>query len=105
MSPCTTGPLLEFLMLNITPALREELTAFMADALCQGDNEFLPPANPYDEPRADWDAERCKKICAGCPVTDECLQWAIVVNPVAGVWGGVNWGDRKERQALRRRMS
>lgn len=46
-------------------------------------------------------AAKAKKICATCPVIDECLQFAIDNNEV-GIWGGTS---RRERVRLMRRAS
>lgn len=40
-----------------------------------------------------------KAICAGCPVTDECLAYAVANDLNHGVYGGLN---AKERSKLRR---
>lgn len=42
---------------------------------------------------------RAKAVCAGCPVSDICLTWAIETNQPDGVWGG---HTAKERRRLRR---
>ena len=39
-------------------------------------------------------------ICAGCPVRDECLEWALETRVRYGVWGGATERDR--RRMLRR---
>jgi WhiB family redox-sensing transcriptional regulator len=39
-----------------------------------------------------------KKICAACPVIEQCLAFALA-NPVKGVWGGLT---KKERNRLKR---
>lgn len=41
-----------------------------------------------------------KRICRGCPVMAECLQWALEHDEQEGVWGGL---DPNERAALRRK--
>jgi WhiB family transcriptional regulator, redox-sensing transcriptional regulator len=41
-----------------------------------------------------------KGICAVCPVTDDCLEFALETNQKAGIWGGTSEEDRK---ALRRK--
>ncbi|MCI0425303.1 MAG: WhiB family transcriptional regulator [Actinobacteria bacterium] len=43
---------------------------------------------------------RAKAVCAGCPVADECLSWALETNQTEGIWGG---HTAKERRSLRRR--
>jgi WhiB family redox-sensing transcriptional regulator len=43
--------------------------------------------------------EQAKAVCRRCPVTDECLQWALETNQDAGVWGGMS---EDERRSLRR---
>jgi WhiB family redox-sensing transcriptional regulator len=44
--------------------------------------------------------EQAKAVCRRCPVTDECLQWALDSGQDAGVWGGMS---EEERRALKRR--
>ena len=41
-----------------------------------------------------------KLVCGRCPVTAECLAWALVSGQDAGVWGGMS---EDERRALKRR--
>ncbi|HZJ47628.1 MAG TPA: WhiB family transcriptional regulator [Acidimicrobiia bacterium] len=56
---------------------------------------FFPPS---DAPQA---AKAAKLICAGCPVRDECLSFAIDTAQSEGVWGGMDAGERRR---LRRRI-
>ena len=44
-------------------------------------------------------AAYAKKVCAGCPVKQECLDYAQAHSIFDGVWGGLTPNDRK---ALRR---
>lgn len=44
-------------------------------------------------------AHRAKAVCAGCPVREECLQYALEHREDEGVWGGLT---RLERRALPR---
>ena len=41
------------------------------------------------------------KVCAGCPVKQACLDYAIETNQTDGVWGGMTGPDRRR---LRRRI-
>ncbi|MFF5360479.1 WhiB family transcriptional regulator [Streptomyces scabiei] len=35
-----------------------------------------------------------KRVCAGCPVRRECLDWALGNGQLAGVWGGMSEEER-----------
>lgn len=41
-----------------------------------------------------------KAVCAGCPVQEACLAFALTTNQDYGVWGGL---DEEERREERRR--
>lgn len=41
-----------------------------------------------------------KAVCSRCPVTEDCLAWALQAGHEQGVWGGQ---DAAERRDLRRR--
>lgn len=43
--------------------------------------------------------EDAKSVCARCPVTDQCLSWALESGQDSGVWGGLG---EDERRALKR---
>ena len=40
------------------------------------------------------------KICRGCPVREECLDWALETRVRYGIWGGTT--ERERRRMLRR---
>ena len=64
-------------------------------ALCaQTDPElFFPPKGD------DGMAKRARAICAMCPITAECLAWALTHREDYGIWGGMS---PKQRRHLRR---
>ncbi|MEV0219613.1 WhiB family transcriptional regulator [Streptomyces sp. NPDC050704] len=35
-----------------------------------------------------------KRICARCPVTGQCLAWALATGQTSGVWGGTGEDER-----------
>lgn len=41
-----------------------------------------------------------KKVCTGCPVRAQCLQWALKHDERHGIWGGLS--DRERRRLKRR---
>lgn len=45
--------------------------------------------------------EQAKRVCGGCPVSLDCLAWAIDTGQDAGIWGGLT---EDERRAVKRRM-
>ncbi|HIV57820.1 MAG TPA: WhiB family transcriptional regulator [Candidatus Stackebrandtia faecavium] len=44
--------------------------------------------------------EQAKSVCQRCPVTEECLKWALESGQDAGIWGGMS---EDERRSLKRR--
>lgn len=41
-------------------------------------------------------ATEAKAVCARCPVTTQCLDYALQRNDQNGVWGGLSVEERKE---------
>ncbi|MDX3853173.1 WhiB family transcriptional regulator [Streptomyces sp. AK02-01A] len=44
--------------------------------------------------------DEAKAVCGRCPVVEQCLDWALRVGQVEGIWGGMT---ESERRATRRR--
>ena len=55
--------------------------------------------------------ETARRICTACPVSDECLEFALATNQEAGIWGGTTEEERRKLrkawlgQAARRRLT
>jgi WhiB family redox-sensing transcriptional regulator len=49
------------------------------------------------------DDRDAKAICAGCPVREECLEYAMRWDQLCGVWGGLS--ERERRQLRRQRRN
>jgi WhiB family redox-sensing transcriptional regulator len=64
----------------------------MRDAEC---SEW--PAVDFFPVRADATGP-AKAICSGCPVRQECLDYALADPSLVGVWSGT---DERERRAMR----
>ncbi|MEZ7005610.1 WhiB family transcriptional regulator [Streptomyces sp. AD55] len=45
--------------------------------------------------------EKARQVCRRCPLTTQCLTWALDVGEHAGVWGGLC--EEERRKLLRRR--
>lgn len=63
-----------------------------------GSTRFFHPAGERGEDREERDAA-AKRVCAGCPVVEACLEHALRTREPFGVWGGKT---EEERQAMRR---
>jgi WhiB family redox-sensing transcriptional regulator len=46
--------------------------------------------------------EHAKQVCSQCPVTRECLDFALATNQDSGIWGGLS---EDERRVIRRRRT
>ncbi|MVO87899.1 WhiB family transcriptional regulator [Streptomyces sp. p1417] len=61
---------------------------WQTDALCaQTDPDLFHPA--VDKP-----VREAKRICAACPVRDDCLAYALARPDIQGIWGGTTARDR-----------
>lgn len=82
-SSCTSTPLLE---------LNRE--SWQADALCPqvGFDLFFVEIG--------GSTREAKRVCAMCPVRDQCLEYALANDERHGIWGGL---AAHERQAILRR--
>jgi WhiB family transcriptional regulator, redox-sensing transcriptional regulator len=46
-------------------------------------------------------ADRAKRVCAGCPVRAVCLDWALTTGQDVGIWGGTVPDERRAMRAQR----
>lgn len=77
------------------PVTEPDERAWMEHAECRG----LDPAMFHPD-RGDMETfRRAVEVCEDCPVRAECLDWALTVPEVFGVWGG---RSEKARQKMRR---
>jgi len=68
---------------------------WMLEAKCRGraPHDFFPSDGVG--------VDQARRICAGCPVQSECLEYALTYRIDHGVWGGAS--ERERRRILRRR--
>jgi WhiB family redox-sensing transcriptional regulator len=52
-------------------------------------------------PEKGGSSREAKKVCAGCPVRQECLEYALEHDERWGIWGGTS---ERQRRTLRRGM-
>jgi WhiB family transcriptional regulator, redox-sensing transcriptional regulator len=69
-------------------------------AACRGaDPELFFPVSSTGPSLAQ--IRRAKAVCAGCPVREACLAYALDTRQEFGIWGGL---DEQERRRLRREI-
>jgi WhiB family redox-sensing transcriptional regulator len=73
-------------------------TDWMEEAACKSEPRvfFFPDA-------ADWVDPRAGRICAVCPVKDDCLDYALRNPSLDGIWGGTSEEERRKMRRQRRR--
>ncbi|MCW2674907.1 MAG: transcription factor WhiB [Frankiales bacterium] len=78
-----------------TDAVDEGLLAWQDQALCaQTDPEAFFPEKGGSTREA-------KRICVGCEVKQECLEYALMQDERFGIWGGLS---ERERRRLKRKV-
>lgn len=60
----------------------------------RGDNLMYPAARPGTAQHR-RDAEPARKVCQGCPVRAQCLEYALAVGEDFGIWGGLDEDERR----------
>ena len=48
---------------------------------------------------------RAKSVCSSCAVQVECLEYALMTNQDAGIWGGLTEDERRKIRRERRKMN
>lgn len=72
---------------------RNTLDGWQQQGLCRfEDPELFFPVG--DSQKARQDTEDAKQVCAGCPVRETCLEWAVSTGQWVGVWGGLSEAER-----------
>lgn len=69
------------------------------DWMARGNCRYEPPTTFF--PSDGVGVEVAKRICATCPVSAECLEYALEHRIDHGVWGGTS--ERQRRRILKKR--
>lgn len=66
-------------------------------AKCKGAlaEAFYPPVRIESKDERGYREARAKKICASCPVSEQCLAHALANGETHGIWGGTNESERR----------
>jgi len=74
-----------------------------AGACLSADPDLFFPISPAGP--AERQIARAKKICAGCGVRRECLEFALSHEQVYGIWGCTTPEDRQRERRRKRRAA
>ena len=85
-----------------TPLMSTGLPNFSVDEWSWHDDAACASEDPDLFFYADWETgdekkyriKAAKNVCATCPVSTACLEWAIRVNETDGIWGGLTPEER-----------
>lgn len=71
---------------------------WQTSAACRGPHAvvFFPPARPERKEERLARERAAKEICRPCPVIRDCLDYAIRIREMNGIWGGLNEAERKQ---------
>jgi WhiB family transcriptional regulator, redox-sensing transcriptional regulator len=98
-----TGTLIRPVLTRTASALPEPIFddwQWQVQAACRGlSTDLFFKAD--DEPRSRKRSRetQAKAVCAVCPVTGKCLDWAVRVGETHGVWGGLSAEERGAKAA------
>ena len=56
---------------------------------------FFPPAYQERKDEREERERRAKEICAGCAVQHNCLDYAMSIRELHGIWGGLTEAERR----------
>ncbi|MGH9212845.1 MAG: WhiB family transcriptional regulator [Acidimicrobiales bacterium] len=93
--------------LPTTPAAAQPPAEPHRSAAGSMNTEWMARGNCADEspavlfPSDGVGVEIARRICAGCPVREQCLEYALANRIDHGVWGGLS--ERERRRVLKRR--
>lgn len=67
-------------------------------AACRGPQAviFYPPSTFERKEERRLREAKAKDICGTCPVSVECLDYALAIHEPHGIWGGLNEAERRD---------
>jgi WhiB family redox-sensing transcriptional regulator len=74
------------------------------EAACQSaDPELFFPSSPQGS--SFQATQAAKRVCRGCPVRTQCLEFALAARLEHGVWGGLTEVERRSLRRSRQRKA
>lgn len=81
--------------------VRSSYETWQVRAACHGPGAplFFPPAHQERKDERDEREQRAKAICRDCGVRRECLEYAMSIRELHGIWGGLTEAERRSALA------
>ena len=78
-------------------AISAQTMDWQVRAACRGPQAvvFFPPTTPERRDEKRFREASAKRICEGCSVRDECLEYAMRIREPHGIWGGMSETERR----------
>lgn len=72
--------------------------SWQGKGLCRGNHAYLffPPSTVERKEDRERREHKAKAICGVCPVTSECMEFAIEIREPYGIWGGLTETERRQ---------
>lgn len=83
-------------ILELTP----RIGPWKAQARCRPKDERLDLTDAFFPGRGD-DSRMTRRMCHGCRVVTDCLEYALSHRSIQGIWGGTTDQERREIAAVR----
>lgn len=79
-----------------TSGTRQRSTNWQKRGACRdAPRDLHNPVGREGSPKYDAQAQKAKSVCAACPVTDQCLTFAVEMGEREGIWGGMTPNERR----------
>lgn len=82
---------------RLAEVLRGGPPSWHADAACRGYGRAMFPPEGITQAERDRLDATARRLCAGCPVLEDCREYVVAVRPKHGTWAGLTEKDRRRR--------
>ncbi len=82
---------------RVEPKSRRDPGPWQQRAACRGPHAavFFPPSTAERREDRDTREHEAKRICQGCTVRADCLDYALTIREPHGIWGGLTELERR----------
>lgn len=87
-------------IIHTLPHNRNKISIELDDPPCAGQTDVFYPSvdEGVEQGTVKQQSDEAKAVCEDCPFKTECLETAVANGERFGIWGGVNFGNQRERR-------